>query len=100
MLVYQLKCKDCDSHVYQHHIKEGGHEIDFDGVKILDRASNDDKLCWKEMLYIRKLKPSLNVQKESQLFTLIIRNTKQEDSITKDFQKYLNNKKSKYSCKK
>ena len=122
-VVYQLNCKDCeasyigkskricskrmeehggtdkDSHVYQHHVKEG-HEIDFDGVKILDRASNDDKLCWKEMLYIRKLKPSLNVQKESQLFTLIIRNTKQEDSITKDFQKYLNNKKSKYSCKK
>ena len=47
---------DKDSHVYQHHVKEG-HEIDFDGVKILDRASNDDKLCWKEMLYIRKLKP-------------------------------------------
>ena len=58
-------------------------------MKILDRASNDDKLGWKEMLYIRNLKPSLKVQKDSQLSTLIIRNKKQEDSITKDFQKYL-----------
>ena len=119
-VVYQLKCNNCDasyigkskricnlrleehggrdkeSHVYQHKINEG-HEIDFEGVKILDRASNDDKLGWKEMLYIRKLKPSLNIQKDSQLFTLIIRKSKQEDSLTKDFQKNL--KKSKKSSK-
>ena len=51
--------KSKSSHVYQHHIQEG-HEMDFDNVKILDRASNDLKLQYKEMLYIRKLNPSLN----------------------------------------
>ena len=41
------------------------------------------------MLYIRKLKPTLNKQLESELFTLIIRNVKLETSITRDAQKYL-----------
>ena len=41
------------------------------------------------MLYIRKLKPSLNKQLESELFTLIIRNVQLENSITRD---YFNNK--------
>ena len=41
------------------------------------------------MLYIRKLKPTLNKQKETELFTLIIRNDKMENSITRDIQKYL-----------
>ena len=43
------------------------------------------------MLYIRKLKPKLNQQLESELFTLIIRNVRQENSITRDIQKYLKN---------
>ncbi len=47
-------------------------------MKILDRASNGKKLELKEMLYIRKYKPSLNVQKDSQIFTFIIRNSKQD----------------------
>ena len=42
------------------------------------------------MLYIRKLKPQLNKQIESELFTLIIRNVQLENSITRDFQKNLN----------
>jgi hypothetical protein len=66
-----------------------GHEIDFDNVVILDRADSVKKLELKEMLYIRKLKPTLNKQKESELFTLIIRNVKMENSITRDIQKYL-----------
>ena len=37
----------------------------------------------------RKLKPTLNKQKESELFTLIIRNVKMDNSITRDIQKYL-----------
>jgi hypothetical protein len=41
------------------------------------------------MLYIRKLKPNLNKQLESKLFTLIIRNFKLESSIARDTQKYL-----------
>ena len=76
------------SHVYQHHVKEG-HEMDFDNIKILDRASNELKLQYKEMLFIRKLNPSLNKQTNSEFFTLIIRNVQQETSITRDFQKYL-----------
>jgi hypothetical protein len=90
---------DPESHVYLHQINEK-HEIDFDNIKILDRTSNDNKLSWKEMLYIRKYNPSLNVQKDSQLFTLIIRNTKQEDSITRDFQKYSKKKKTIFNNKK
>ena len=117
MVVYHLKCKNCDanyigqtkricnirmddhqkpsknnkkdkSHVYEHHILPD-HEIDFDNVEILDRADSVKKLELKEMLYIRKLKPTLNKQKESELFTLIIRNVKMDNSITRDIQKYL-----------
>ena len=110
MVVYHLKCKNCDanyigqtkrtcnirmddhqkpsknnkkdkSHVNEHHILRN--------VEILDRADSVKKLELKEMLYIRKLKPTLNKQKESELFTLIIRNVKIDNSITRDIQKYL-----------
>ena len=62
-------------------------------MKILDRASNDFKLQLKEMLLIRKHNPSLNRQMNSELFTLIIRNTQQDNYITRDIQKYLKPKK-------
>jgi hypothetical protein len=111
MVVYHLKCKNCPahyigqskricnvrmkdhendekSHVFEHHNLQG-HEIDFENVEILDRADTIKKLELKEMLYIRKLKPTLNKQLESELFTLIIRNVKLETSITRDAQKYL-----------
>jgi hypothetical protein len=65
------------------------HEIDFDNVEILDRADTTKKLELKKMLYIRKLKPTLNKQLKSELFTLIIRNVKLETSITRDSQKYI-----------
>ena len=39
------------------------HEIDFDNIKILDRASNNDKFSWKKLLHIRKYNPSLNVNR-------------------------------------
>ena len=80
--------KSKSSHFYQNHIQKD-HEMDFDNVKILDRASNDLKFQYKVMLYIRKLNPSLNKQTNSELFTLIIRNIQQENSITRDFQIYL-----------
>ena len=83
---------DPSSHVYQHNIKVG-HKNDFENVKILDRASNDYKLQLKEMLWIRKFNPSLNRQMNSELFTLIIRNTQKENYITRDIQKYLKPKK-------
>ena len=108
-VIYHLKCKNCEanyigmskriwthrmnehektdenSHVYEHH-HEDGHEIDFDNVEILDRADRLKKLEYKEMLYIRKLKPTLNIQ------VLIIRNVQLDNSITRDAQKYLNKK--------
>ena len=78
---------DPKSHVHEHH-KLPGHEMDFANVEILDRANTTKKLELKEMLYIRKLKPSLNKQLESELFTLIIRNVKLVNSITSDTQRY------------
>ena len=80
--------KDQESHVFQQ-IHSEKHRMDVENIKILDRAGNDLRLQYKEMLYIRKLYPSLNRQMNSELFTLIIRNLKQENSITKDIQKYL-----------
>jgi hypothetical protein len=111
LVVYRLKCMDCDaeyigkserilnerihehlkdkeSHVFQHILNEK-HRIDVENVEILDRASNDLKLQLKEMLYIRKFNPSLNRQMNSDLFTLVIRNIQQNNSIMKDIQKYL-----------
>jgi len=69
-----------------------GHTFNFDEFEILDRASNDLKLQYKEMLYIRKLKPSLNTQEKSELFTLVIRNVKLDTAITRDIEKYINKK--------
>ena len=40
------------------------------------------------MLYIRKLKPKLNTQVDSELFTLVIRNAKLETANEKDIEKY------------
>jgi hypothetical protein len=77
-----------ESHVFEHN-QIIGHEIDFENVEIIDRADSVKKLELKEMLYIRKLKPTLNKQKESELFTLIIKNVKLETSITRDIQIYL-----------
>ena len=78
-----------ESHVFEHN-NIPGHEIEFENVQILDRADSSLKLSYKEMLYIRKLKPSLNKQLESELFTLIIRNVQLENSITREKQNYFN----------
>ena len=53
------------SSVYEHH-KITGHKIDFDGIKILDRADSDPKIKVKKILHIDKKKPSLNIQINSQ----------------------------------
>ena len=121
LVVYHVKCNECDedyigmsirilnqrviehnndpdSHVFQHQ-KEKGHKMDFDNIKILDRASNQLKLQYKEMLYIRKMNPSINRQMNSSLFSLIIRNEKEKSSFTKDIQKYLNKPKRKCADK-
>ena len=67
--------------------------MDFENIEILDRANNDRKLQYKEMLYIRKLNPTLNRQMNSDLFTFVIRNSKNDSDFTSDIQKYLNKNK-------
>ncbi len=63
---------DQDSNVYKH--ARIAHRIDWDNMEILDTARDQRRLLLKEMLHINKLKPELNVQKSSKLFSLIIGN--------------------------
>jgi hypothetical protein len=46
--------------------------MDWENMEILDTARDDYRLRLKEMLYINKLKPELNVQKSSQMFSLLL----------------------------
>jgi hypothetical protein len=99
LVVYRIGCKDCRefyigktcrclcrrieehkkwkgtgeniSSLFEHSITSK-HQIDYDDVQILDTASNDHMLQLKEMLYINKNKPTLNKQKNSSLFSLIL----------------------------
>ena len=48
------------------------HKIDWESVEIMDVATDDHKLLLKEMLHINKNKPSLNVQQQSYVFSMII----------------------------
>ena len=111
LVVYHLKCgtagceanyigktkRNLDKRVEEHaktdtaisqHCNKLKHVFDFEKVKILDRADNDSQLQLKEMLHIRNLAPTLNVQDESTLFTLIIRNAQKKTDLTNDRQKY------------
>jgi len=54
-----------ESAVHKHQ-EETGHEIDFENVEILDRADNDFKLQYKELMHIDKRKPTLNQQLNKQ----------------------------------
>ena len=56
------------SAVYEHH-KLTGHNFDYDGAKILDRADSHPKLKVKEILHIVKIKPTINTQFNSQNLT-------------------------------
>ena len=67
---------DINSSVCKH--AKSGHRIDWENIEILDKAKDRWRLLLKEMLHINKLKPQLNVQKSSKLFSLIIGT--QEDS--------------------
>ena len=98
-VIYKLKCLDCNAfyigktkrhlatRVQEHkegkgdrdqeisavfkHMKDNGHQIDFENVEILDMAQSDYRLGLKESMYIKKFKPSLNIQVQSDLFKLI-----------------------------
>ena len=51
---------------------EENHRIDWDDMQVIDTARDDRRLLFKEMLHINNLKPQLNVQKSSKLFSLLI----------------------------
>ena len=60
-----------ESNVYDH-MHKYGHKMDWENIKILDQASDDQKLLLKEMLYINKYKPTINIQKQSYVFSMMI----------------------------
>src|SRR4051812_22038618 len=47
------------------HCQDTGHTIDYDNVKILDRANTYYKILLKEQLHIDKRKPKLSIQHNS-----------------------------------
>ena len=59
------------SALYKHE-KSTLHRVEYNNAEILDQADSDKKLLLKEMLYIKRHTPDLNVQKESKLISLII----------------------------
>ena len=59
---------DLNSSVYKH-ASGLGHRIDWDNMEILNTARDQKRLLLKEMLHINKLKPQLNVQNSSKLFS-------------------------------
>jgi hypothetical protein len=62
---------DKESTVFKH-FNETKHQMDWENMEILDSARDDYRLRLKEMLYINKLKPELNEQKSSQMFSLLL----------------------------
>jgi predicted GIY-YIG superfamily endonuclease len=120
LVVYHIKCKNCNANyigktlrninkrISEHqtrdtaisrHAEEHNHEFDFENVEIIDKADNNRQLELKEMLHIRKHRPTLNTQENSELFTLIIRNVQKANDITCDRQRYVNKKTSKINRK-
>jgi len=89
LVVYKLNCKVCGaeyigkterilchrlkehkndskSACHQHILANPDHEMDYNGIEIIDKADNDFKLRIKELLQILKRKPELNKQLNSQ----------------------------------
>jgi hypothetical protein len=93
-IVYRINCLDCemfyvgktkrqfkqrkiehkllDNSSVHKHMTEENHRIDWDDMQVIDTARDDRRLLLKEMLHINNLKPQLNVQKSSKLFSLLI----------------------------
>ena len=71
ILYYRIKehrseSKSNKSACREHILDNEGHEIDFDGIEVLDSADNGTKLAAKELLHILRHKPELNKQRGSQ----------------------------------
>ena len=76
--------KNESSACYQHTVENPGHQMDYDNIEVIDRASSDFKLRMKELLHILKRKPILNKQMNAQskyeIKTLIIQAYEQHQS--------------------
>ena len=64
LITIQKSKSNVDLAFHQQHIQTQ-HKIDFDNIKIKDRADNDIKLQYKEIVHINKRKPILNKQLNS-----------------------------------
>ena len=93
-VVYKVSCSDCDgfyigktcrnliTRIEEHkvgknssvseHVQQNGHTMNWKDIEILDHAKSDMQILWKEMLHIKKQKPMLNKQLNSELFCLLI----------------------------
>ena len=86
ILIHRMKehSKSKNSACYQHVEDNPDHHMDYENIKIIDRASSDFKLRMKELLHILKTKPELNKQMNSQskyeIKTLIIQAYEQHQS--------------------
>ena len=69
---FNQKHKLLDNSSVHKHMTEENHRIDWDDMQVIDTARDDRRLLLKEMLHINNLKPQLNVQKSSKLFSLLI----------------------------
>ena len=78
ILAHRMKehTKSDKSACYQHTVDNPDHQMDYENIKVIDRASSDFKLRMKELLHILKSKPELNKQMNAQskyeIKTLII----------------------------
>ena len=68
----KIEHKLLDNSSVHKHMTEENHRIDWDDMQVIDTARDDRRLLLKEMLHINNLKPQLNVQKSSKLFSLLI----------------------------
>ena len=94
MVVYKVKCNNCDDfyigktkrclgvRIEEHqepksnssilkHANETGHIINWNQVEILDKADNDKLLSMKESFYIKKLNPKLNTHTQTAPLSLL-----------------------------
>ena len=49
-----------------HEVSNASHQINYDGIEVIDSAASDQKLKVKELLHIMERKPQMNEQLGSQ----------------------------------
>ena len=76
--------KNTNSACFQHTVDNPDHQMGYNNIQVIERASSDFKLKMKELLHILKNKPELNKQMNPQskyeIKTLIITAYEQHQS--------------------